>query len=183
MQEKVLSQDVPKTLLGLWIYLTTDWILFGALIATYFVLGPVPTSLIDSTRLLRESLALLLAQGCASLILSCLKKGKVGTSYPCLMALVAIAIWFFLEQRGDLQSFKAHGYTYHSDGASSAYWTLMGTHTLHVGVALLWTLFLGARLTYKKVNDVAMRRWRCLQMFWQFIYFIWLFVLGALYGA
>jgi cytochrome o ubiquinol oxidase subunit 3 len=81
----------------------------------------------------------------------------------------------------ELSRLVASGYSWTQSAFLSAYFTLIGTHGLHVLFGLLWIPILLALVWRDGLNPVSMQRLRCLTMFWQFITVVWLFIFGVVY--
>lgn len=61
------------------------------------------------------------------------------------------------------------------------FFTLVGTHGLHVSFGLLWILMLIIQMPILKMNQVAKRRMTYLGLFWNFLDIVWIFVFTIVY--
>ncbi|ERT96459.1 cytochrome o ubiquinol oxidase subunit 3 [Brucella sp. 04-5288] len=175
------------TLVGFWIYLMSDCILFSGLFATYAVLahqfagGPTGRELFDLQFVLVETMLLLvssLTYGLATLSMYKNNRsgvlGWLGVTFLLGAAFLAMEIYEFhhliVEGAGpDRSSFL------------SAFFTLVGTHGLHITSGLIWILVLSAMLLRDGLTERNRTRVMCLSLFWHFLDIIWIGVFTLVY--
>ncbi len=176
-----------KTVFGFWIYLLTDFVLFGALFATYAVLrsntfsGPNAKELFLLPQVFLQSILLLIASftiGLASASTHRLDKKKM-LIFSTLTLCLGIAFTFL--QCDEFYRLLDQGYSWKKSAFLSAYFTLVGTHTLHLAFAILWTLFLVIPTFFYGITPPFIRRMTCLKMFWQFLNVVWVFIFTFVY--
>ena len=63
----------------------------------------------------------------------------------------------------------------------SSFFTLVGTHGLHVTFGLIWLVTLVVQLKKHGLNAANNRRLMCLSMFWHFLDVIWIGVFSYVY--
>ena len=68
-----------------------------------------------------------------------------------------------------------------SSAAASAFFTLVGTHGLHVSFGLLWIGVMVAQVWKMGVTRVTNRRLTFLGLFWNFLDIVWIFVFSVVY--
>lgn len=176
-----------RTIFGFWVYLITDFVLFGVLFATYAVLSPsifggpsakdlfsLPFALMQTLLLLTSSFTAGLAGAFAH------RKSKKGTLllFGVTFLLGALFMGMQLQQFHHLSS-MGHGWD--QSAFLSAYFTLVGTHTLHVFFGLLWILVLTLPMFFQEFTKIHIRRLTCLRMFWQFLNIVWIFIFSFVY--
>jgi cytochrome o ubiquinol oxidase subunit 3 len=66
-------------------------------------------------------------------------------------------------------------------GGASAFFTLVGTHGLHVSFGLLWILIMCVQITIFNINQETKRRMVYLGMFWNFLDIVWIFLFTIVY--
>ena len=175
------------TLVGFWIYLMSDCILFAGLFATYAVLahqfagGPTGRELFDLNFVLIETMILLvssLTYGLATLAM--FKKNRagllrwLGVTFLLGAAFLAMEIYEFhhliVEDAGPGRS-----------AFLSAFFTLVGTHGLHITSGLIWIVVLSAQLLRDGLTEKNQTRVMCLSLFWHFLDIIWIGVFTLVY--
>jgi cytochrome o ubiquinol oxidase subunit 3 len=64
----------------------------------------------------------------------------------------------------------------------SAFFTLVGTHGLHVTAGLIWMVVLAVQVIgNKKVTQRDLTRLACLSLFWHFLDIVWICVFTFVY--
>ncbi|MEM8813102.1 MAG: cytochrome c oxidase subunit 3, partial [Pseudomonadota bacterium] len=73
------------------------------------------------------------------------------------------------------------GATPMASGFLSAFWTLVGTHGLHVTAGCIWLVVLLAQIKMHGLSVENRRRVMCLSLFWHFLDLIWIGVFSFVY--
>ena len=63
----------------------------------------------------------------------------------------------------------------------SAFFTLVGTHGLHVTSGLIWMLVMMDMIRRFGLDSVVRRRMACLSLFWHFLDIVWIFIFTFVY--
>ena len=63
----------------------------------------------------------------------------------------------------------------------SAFYTLVGTHGLHVLVGLIWMVGVMIQLSRKGITPVTKRKVNVISLFWHFLDVVWIFVFTVVY--
>lgn len=177
-----------KTIFGFWVYLLTDFILFATFFATYAVLrhgtagGPSDRELFDLSLGLNQSLLLLtasLTSGIGGAHLHRKDKRKTLLFFGITLLLGILFMWIEIDQFNRLiQS----GNSWQRSAFLSMFFTLVGTHGIHILFAILWTIVLSIPFyREEEITPESMRRFTCLRMFWQFLNVIWVFIFAVVY--
>jgi cytochrome o ubiquinol oxidase subunit III len=176
-----------KTILGFWIYLMTDCILFGTLFATYIVLhqntfgGPTGGELFDMPFILVETLILLTSSfTCGLGMLAVRQKNRTQSLFWFGFTFILGAIFLGMElfEFGHL---IAEDNSWQRSAFLSSFFTLVGTHGLHILVGLLWLIVMGWQLLRKGFTAGAVRRLTLFSMFWHFLDIVWIFIFTFVY--
>jgi cytochrome o ubiquinol oxidase subunit 3 len=179
--------NTVKTAFGFWTYLMTDCILFGVLFATYGVLhnntygGPSGQELFGLPFVAVETLILLTSSFTAGLaILAMRRKAKkevliwLGITFLLGAAFLALELTEFTRLVNEGNSWRRSGFL-------SAFFTLVGTHGLHIASGLLWVLVLGAQILRRGLTAHTTRRLQLFSMFWHFLDVVWIFIFTLVY--
>lgn len=179
--------DSDKTLLGFWIYLMTDCILFGTLFATYIVLhqntfgGPGGSELFDMPFVLAETIILLTSSfTCGLAMIAVRKKNKSLTSILFGITFVLGATFLAMELY-EFNHLIHGGNDWQRSGFLSSFFTLVATHGLHIAVGLLWLIVMGWQLFRRGFTEGTIRRFTLFSMFWHFLDIVWIFIFTFVY--
>jgi cytochrome o ubiquinol oxidase subunit III len=176
-----------RTVFGFWLYLMSDFILFGALFAAYAVLrnatfgGPTGKELFQPTFTLVQTLILLtcsLTVGLAGA--SAHRKHKFWTIALFGLTFLLGTVFIGMELTEFSRLLNA-GHGWDKSAFLSMYFTIIGTHAVHVMFGLLWILILLVPVWQEGISHVSIRRLTCLKMFWQFLNIIWIFIFSFVY--
>lgn len=167
-----------KTILGFWIYLLTDFMMFGALFATYAVLvkGPLGRDLFSLPFTLVQTLILLVSSFTFGLSERMVKGKWVLWGFTFFLGVL------FLGMEGrELSSLVKRGFDWQTNAFLSIFFTLLGTHALHVIFGLLWMVVLLVPVGLFGLTEESVRKLTCLRMFWQFVNVVWIFIFSIVY--
>ncbi|QWT22069.1 cytochrome o ubiquinol oxidase subunit III [Bacillus sp. NP157] len=175
------------TLLGFWIYLMSDCLIFAVLFACYCVLGrgfaggPSGADLFELPLVATNTAMLLLSSityGFGLLHMQQERKAKM-MLWLAITALFGIA--FVALECHEFIQLVAEDATPQRSAFLSSFFTLVGTHGLHVCFGLLWLVILLAQVAKHGLTAANKRRIMCLSMFWHFLDVIWIGVFSVVY--
>jgi cytochrome o ubiquinol oxidase subunit 3 len=179
--------DGSKTLLGFWIYLMSDCLIFSALFATFAVLanatagGPSGKELFELPYVLGETALLLVSSFTFGLAMLNMHAGRRQRVMAWLVATFALGAGFIGMEVHEFAHLIHEGAGPDRSAFLSAYFTLVGTHGLHVTAGLLWLLVMMDQVRRRGLNDDTRRRLSCLSMFWHFLDVVWIGVFTVVY--
>lgn len=172
---------------GFWLYILTDCILFACLFATYLVLnhphafGPVFKDHISLPYVLGETFLLLTSNFTFGLAALAINKDDVsGTRFWLILTFILGAGFVGLELN-EFANLASEGYSWYASGAASSFFTLVGTHGLHVSIGLLWILTMIIQVPMLGINTKTKRRMVYLGLFWNFLDLVWIFLFSVVY--
>ena len=185
--EEVHSDHSSVTMLGFWIYLMSDCLLFAILFATYAVLGqnyaagPAPKDLFELDMILLSTFMLLFSSitfGFAvlrmhmndrrGLVFWLIITGGFGLAFLYLEYLEFTHLWHL-------------GATPMESAFLSSFFLLVGTHGAHVASGSIWLVVLLVQIGLHGVTEDNRRRVMCLSLFWHFLDLIWIGVYSLVY--
>ncbi|MDO4636078.1 MAG: cytochrome o ubiquinol oxidase subunit III [Lautropia sp.] len=175
------------TMLGFWIYLMSDLLIFACLFATYAVLGRNYAAGQSGADVFNLGLV---ALNTAMLLLSSItygygviamqddnKKGTLGwLALTALFGLAFLSIEIF-----EFHHMFTEGATPQRSAFLSSFFGLVGTHGLHVTFGLIWLLTLLVQVNRHGLTTENRRRVMCLSMFWHFLDVVWIGVFSFVY--
>ncbi len=176
-----------STMLGFWLYLMSDCLIFAVLFATYAVLGrnyaagPSPADLFDLPLVAINTSMLLLSSityGFAMLQMERQKKAET-------LFWLAVTGLFGAAFLG-LELYEFSHLIHEGAGPSrsaflSCFFTLVGTHGLHVTFGIIWLITLMVQVSMHGLIPENRRRLMCLSMFWHFLDVVWIGVFSFVY--
>jgi len=185
--ETSAQDNDSKTFLGFWIYLMTDCILFASLFATYAVLhkntfgGEGAHELFSMPFVLAETLILLTSSFTSGLALLAAHRGNKNQVLAWLLVTFVLGLSFLTLEVTEFRSLFYEGNSWERSGFLSAFFTLVGTHGLHITAGLMWMAVLGWRVLRLGLPSVNVKRLTMLSMFWHFLDVVWIFIFTIVY--
>lgn len=182
--------DTDITVFGFWTYLMSDLVIFGTLFIAFAVLSShVPVGTPTAKDLFGESLGFVLTETFALLISSVTFGFAVLAAYKKDVAKVLTWLgitWIFgaIFIGMELYEFNHLVHAGHGPSASaflSAFFTLVGTHGIHVTSGLVWMIVLMVQIKKYGLTIPNMRRLACLSLFWHFLDIVWICVFSVVY--
>ena len=179
------------TVLGFWIYLMSDALIFASLFAMFGVVstsyagGPVPREIFD-LKLVALNTAFLLASSITfGEAMPHMEAGRVGPTRFWLAITGLLGLAFVVVELYEFSHLIAEGAGPQRSAFLSAFFTLVGTHGAHVTVGLIWIAASLIQLGQHGLIQPMKRRLICLSMFWHFLDIIWIgvFTFVYLYGV
>lgn len=172
---------------GFWIYILSDCILFASIFAVYAVLykntygGPGIKDFTSLPYVFWETMALLVSSFTYGLSILAMYKNKLKSVIAYLCATFVFGTIFIVMEVNEFLHLIHEGHTWQSSAALSSFFTLVGTHGLHVSFGLLWMLVTIIQLAKFGINPMMRRRLAYLGLFWSFLDVIWIFVFTIVY--
>jgi cytochrome o ubiquinol oxidase subunit 3 len=175
------------TLLGFWIYLLSDLMVFACLFATFGVLGrsfaagPSGADLFDLKLIAVNTAVLLLSSityGFAMIAMQNRQRnGVIGW-----LAVTGVLGLAFL----GIELYEFHHLIHLGAGPQrsaflSSFFALVGTHGLHVLFGVIWLVTLCIQVRKHGLTRANTRRVACLSMFWHFLDVVWIGVFTFVY--
>ena len=180
-------EEFTKTTLGFWIYLMTDCVLFATLFATYAVLrggiaGNVSAAdIFELDFVFIETMLLLLSSLTSGLALVGIRLASRRFVAIMLAATFVLGAAFLTMELYEFTKLVHEGYSWGASAFLSAYFTLVGTHGLHIAVGLLWLAVLAKMLISKGITNTFHKRLTLFSLFWHFLDIIWIFIFTLVY--
>ena len=175
------------TTFGFWVYIMSDCLLFASLFATFAVLrnntwgGPSGAELFSLHFVLAETLILLTSSFTCGLAMLALRRGHSKELIALLAATALLGASFVTLELKEFSNLIAEGHGWRESGFLSAFFTLVGTHGLHVTGGLVWMLVSIIQVAHRGISDMTMRRILSLALFWHFLDVVWIFIFTFIY--
>jgi cytochrome c oxidase subunit III len=174
---------------GIWLFLASEIMLFGALFSSYILIRvgapswphgydllSVPLATLNTMVLISSSVTMVLAW--AALKMNDLAKGK-----RYLLITAGLALVFMVVKAFEYGSKFSHHIYPATDNFYAIYFTLTGLHGLHVvgGIVVILYLWLTADKMYKRAPAHFTNRVECTGLYWHFVDLVWIFLFPSLY--
>ena len=163
-------------------------ILFSCIFATYAVLhnntygGPNAHELFTNMPyVLTETFILLTSSFTYGLAMLGAHKGAKNQVLVWLAITFLLGLSFIAMEIHEFRHMILEGHGPDHSAFLSAFFTLVGTHGLHVTCGLIWMILLILQVTRHGITAVTTRKLTCLSLFWHFLDIVWIFVFTIVY--
>ena len=187
LEEEPHHPEGSSTMLGFWIYLMSDCLIFAMLFAAYAVLGssyaggPGPKQLFDLPLVALNTSMLLLSSITYGFAMLAMNDGKRGVMQVWLAITGLFGLAFLGIELSEFRHLIHEGATPQTSAFLSSFFTLVGTHGLHVTFGVIWLVVLMVQVQVKGLIPANRRRLMCLSLFWHFLDVIWIGVFTFVY--
>lgn len=175
------------TMLGFWLYLMSDLLIFACLFAVHGVLGrsyaagPTGAQLFD-LQLVAINTAMLLASSITyGLAMIAMRQRRQPQVLGWLAVTGCFGIAFVALELYEFAHLIHLGATAQSSAFLSSFFTLVGTHGVHVSFGIIWLVTLMIQISQRGLTVENQRRVMCLSMFWHFLDVVWIGVFSFVY--
>ncbi|MEN2785978.1 cytochrome o ubiquinol oxidase subunit III [Sphingomonas qilianensis] len=186
-EEEPHHAEGSSTMLGFWIYLMSDCLIFAMLFATYGVLGtsyaggPGPKELFELPLVALNTSMLLLSSITYGFAMLNMTEGKQRATLVWLGITGLFGAAFLSIELYEFYHLIHEGATPQRSAFLSSFFTLVGTHGLHVTFGIIWLVTLMVQVARKGLITANRRRLMCLSLFWHFLDVIWIGVFTFVY--
>jgi len=187
-RSEIAHSAEAKALFGFWVYIMSDCLLFASVFATYAVLhnsnfgGPSAHDLFGMPFVLGETLILLASSFTYGLVtLYAHHHGNKEKVMIWLGVTFLLGATFLAMEVSEFSKFLSEGAGWGRSAFLSSFFTLVGTHGLHVTAGLIWMGSLFAQVWKHGVTTITSGKLSMLGLFWHFLDIIWIFIFTVVY--
>jgi cytochrome o ubiquinol oxidase subunit 3 len=165
----------------------SDCLVFAVLFATYGVLGgnyaagPSPRDLFDLPLVAVNTSMLLLSSITYGFAVLEMQKNRVNLMLMWLVVTMLFGAAFLGIELSEFAHMIREGATPQRSAFLSSFFTLVGTHGLHVTFGIVWMITLMVQVWKFGLGEANKRRLLCLSMFWHFLDVVWIGVFTFVY--
>ncbi len=186
-EEHPTTTGINNRKLLMWVFLSSDCLFFGTLIATYMVyrgqslVGPYPVDIIDVPITTISTFVLLCSSFAMVRALAATNEDRQGAIIFWLLLTAFLGAIFIGFQVYEFNLFKNEGLRIDTNLFGTTFFTLTGFHGAHVTLGIVWLLGLAwvakkGRLGPKTALDVELAG-----LYWHFVDIVWIVIFTLLY--
>lgn len=175
------------TLLGFWLYLMSDSLIFAVLFIVYavqgrsYAAGPSGADLFDLPLVAVNTALLLLSSITYGFAMISMQHRRKAGVLKWLAITGLFGLGFLGIELYEFQHLIHEGAGPQRSAFLSSFFALVGTHGLHVSFGTIWLVTLMVQVSKHGLIPENRRRLICLSMFWHFLDVIWIGVFTFVY--
>ncbi|MDR7001671.1 cytochrome o ubiquinol oxidase subunit III [Neobacillus niacini] len=172
--------------LGFWIFLVTDCLLFATFFAGYAVLhnhtnGGFTAKDFDVPGFVIETFILLISSFTSGLAVLAMHKGNKKGLIRWLIVTLALGAVFVGLEINEFVNMVHEGATLQSSAFLTSFFSLVGTHGVHVSFGILWMIGIIVQIKKKGITEVTKRKVSIVSLYWHFLDAVWIFIFTVVY--
>ena len=184
------STGIENRKLGMWVFLSSEFLFFGALISNYILYsnragfpGTYPAEIYDIPFTSVSSFVLLMSSLTMVLAHNALSRGDQNGTRTWLFATAALGSVFLGGQVFEFTDFiREYGMTLSTNPAASAFYLLTGFHGAHVAIGVIMLLSLwGISLRRGGLSEKQGLNLELVGLYWHFVDIIWIVIFTVVY--
>ncbi|MDQ0201119.1 cytochrome (ubi)quinol oxidase subunit III [Neobacillus ginsengisoli] len=173
-------------ILGFWIFLVTDCLLFATFFSAYAVLnthtnGGFTAKEFDVPGFIMETFILLISSFTSGLAVLAMHKGNKQALIGWLIVTAALGATFVGLEINEFTSMVREGATISKSAFLTSFFCLVGTHGAHVSFGIMWMIGLMIQLSRRGITTVTKRKISIISLYWHFLDAVWIFIFTVVY--
>ena len=185
--EHETTTGLPHTKLAMWLFLSSECLLFGALITTYVLYRgasqspPYPADIFDIGYTSVSSFVLLASSLTMVLALSAAQKRDFTRMRLWLVTTAMLGMTFVGGQVYEFTSFYREGLSIKTNLFGTTFFVLTGFHGVHVTVGILMLLSLTGMSFADRLPDDPAFPVEMVGLYWHFVDIVWIIIFTVVY--
>jgi heme/copper-type cytochrome/quinol oxidase subunit 3 len=185
--DQVGNLDTDHRKLGMWVFLGSECLFFGTLIATYMayrgrsVAGPTPDEILNIPITSVSTFDLLMSSLLMVLALAAVQRGDRRQARFWLAGTAFFGLIFLGFQVYEFTSFVHEGLTLQTSLFGSTFFVLTGFHGAHVTVGVIWLVTLWVLDLRGRLGAADAVKVEIAGLYWHFVDIVWIVIFTLLY--
>jgi len=181
------TEENSLKILGFWIFLGAEIMLFATLFAAYFTLenrlgnGPSGAEIFEITPVLVETLLLLTSSFVIGLGIHAMRLGNKKAMMIFFSITLLLGAGFLGFEIYEFIHYVHVGATLQTSAFTAILLTTLGTHGLHVTFGLFWGLFILIQIKKRGLTPETANKSFIFSLYWHFLDIIWIFIFSFIY--
>lgn len=174
-------------ILGFWIFLGAEIVLFATLFAVYGVLsqryadGPTHQDIIMVKEVMIQTFLLLTSSFTCGLAIYEMRRNNVKGLITWLIITLLLGAGFLYMEINEFIHYIHIGASMQESAFLSSLWVLLGTHGAHVTFGIIWATMLIIQLYKRGLTPVTARKTFIIGLYWHFLDVVWIFIFTFVY--
>jgi len=181
------TQQNQLNILGFWVFIGAEIMLFGTLFAGYFVLvdrtgnGPTGAEIFEITPVLFETFILLTSSFTIGLGIHAMRKGYTKAMIWFSVLTLVLGVVFIGFEVYEFLHYIHVGASLQTSAFTAALLTTLGTHGAHVTFGVFWGMFIVYQLIQRGLTPETANKSFIFSLYWHFLDVVWIFIFSFIY--
>lgn len=181
------TQQNQLNILGFWVFIGAEIMLFGTLFAGYFVLvdrtgnGPTGAEIFEITPVLFETFILLTSSFTIGLGIHAMRKGYTKAMIGFYVLTIVLGVVFIGFEVYEFMHYIHVGASLQMSAFTAALLTTLGTHGAHVTFGVFWGMFIVYQLIQRGLTPETANKSFIFSLYWHFLDVVWIFIFSFIY--
>lgn len=181
------TQQNQLNILGFWVFIGAEIMLFGTLFAAYFVLvdrtgtGPTGADIFEITPVLFETFILLTSSFTIGLGIHAMRKGYTKAMIWFYVLTLVLGVVFISFEVYEFMHYIHVGASLQTSAFTAALLTTLGTHGAHVTFGVFWGMFIVYQLIQRGLTPETANKSFIFSLYWHFLDVVWIFIFSFIY--
>jgi heme/copper-type cytochrome/quinol oxidase subunit 3 len=174
-------------LLGFWLFLGGETVLFGTLFATFVALrhetngGPTANELFHLDTVAISTFILLTSSLTSVFAMIAMHKHQLKPMLAWFAVTIIMGLAFLGLEISEFQTYVHEGHVFANSAFATSFYTLVGFHGAHVAFGVFWIGILIAQGLKKGLTVVTAPKFYVASLYWHFIDVVWVFIFTVVY--
>ncbi|MBD8521192.1 cytochrome aa3 quinol oxidase subunit III [Lysinibacillus sp. FSL R7-0073] len=181
------TQQNQLNILGFWVFIGAEIMLFGTLFAAYFVLvdrtgtGPTGADIFEITPVLFETFILLTSSFTIGLGVHAMRKGYMKAMITFYVLTLLLGVTFIGFEVYEFIHYVHVGAGLQTSAFTATLLTTLGTHGAHVTFGVFWGMFIVYQLITRGLTPETANKSFIFSLYWHFLDVVWIFIFSFIY--
>ncbi|WP_174734986.1 cytochrome aa3 quinol oxidase subunit III [Mesobacillus harenae] len=181
------SEQNRMNILGFWIFLGAEIVLFATLFGVYAVLfqryagGPTHQDIIMIKEVMIQTVLLLTSSFTMGLAIFEMRRNNLKGLITWFVITLLLGAGFLFMEVNEFIHYVHMGATMQTSAFLSSLFVLLGTHGAHVTFGIIWATMIIIQLVRRGLTPVTARKTFILGLYWHFLDVVWIFIFTFVY--
>ncbi|WP_144510360.1 cytochrome aa3 quinol oxidase subunit III [Bacillus sp. FJAT-22090] len=181
------TEENSLKIVGFWIFLGAEIMLFATLFASYFTLanrtgnGPSGAEIFEITPVLVETILLLTSSFTIGLAIHAMRIGNKKATMGFFLITLLLGAGFLSFEVFEFIHYVHVGATLQTSAFTAILLTTLGTHGLHVTFGFFWGLFILLQIRKRGLTPETANKSFIFSLYWHFLDVVWIFIFSFIY--
>lgn len=179
--------EARNKLLGFWLFLGGETVLFGTLFSAFITLrnqiadGKPASELFELGMIAAATFILLTSSMTSVMAIQAMHRQKTKEIVAWLVITVILGACFLGLEIYEFRHYVHEGHGFTTSAFSTSFYTLVGFHGAHVAFGVVWISLIIAQLFKKGLTVVTAPKIYVASLYWHFIDVVWVFIFTVVY--